>query len=59
MAKFKALESTHGSITFIEIFIDQHYENQWSFGYIYIDPLTLKRLIVASNGVYFELQKIK
>lgn len=59
MVQLKELGFIHDSIDIIEIFTDKHYENQWSFGYIYIDPLTPKRLIVASNGYYFELQKIK
>lgn len=59
MAQFKELGFTHNSINIIEIYTDKHYENLWSLGYIYIDPLTPKRLIVTNNGYYFELQKIK
>lgn len=59
MAQFKELGFTHNSINIIEIYTDKNYENQWSLGYIYLDPLNPKRLIITSNGYYFELQKIK
>ncbi|MEW4370827.1 hypothetical protein [Paenibacillus kandeliae] len=41
----------------IDIYKDKDYEDQWSLGILLFDPSMPDRLILSSNGFYYELKR--
>lgn len=41
----------------IDIYKDKDYEDQWSLGILLFDPSIPDRLILSSNGFYYELKR--
>lgn len=41
----------------VEIYKDDRYQNQWSLGILLFDPAFPNRIVLSTNGVYFELEK--
>ncbi len=55
----KQLELTGNEVYRVDIYKDKQLEDQWSLGILLLDPSQTDRMILSTNGVYYELDRME